>query len=142
MCNAVVDPASHLSACQYDQCYSANATAASCNAMEAYARECAKFGVCLAWRSDQLCPIKCPGGMEYRQCGSGCVTTCQNFKEESCVMSTIDGCYCPEGQAFNEALGRCVPTTQFVPCDANGHYPGNLKSTEFFDTIKANLFVK
>ena len=89
MCNAVVDPASHLSACQYDQCYSANATTASCNAMEAYARECAKFGVCLAWRSDQLCPIQCPGGMEYRQCGSGCVTTCQNFKEESCVMTDV-----------------------------------------------------
>ena len=134
VCNAVVDPMPYVSACQFDQCRSADRTASSCHSMEAYARECAKMGVCLAWRSPDLCPVDCGDGtgMEYRQCGSGCVSNCDSFQQQqqqqqqdACVMSVADGCFCPDGQAFNEALKRCVSADHCVPCDADGHYRGD-----------------
>jgi len=97
--------------------------------MEAYARECAKHQVCLPWRSEAMCPVECPfKGMEYRQCGSGCLTDCQQVNEAdsviTCMMSIADGCYCPDGQALNEVLGRCVPFDQCKPCDSEGHFKG------------------
>lgn len=61
ICNAVVDPLPYVAACQYDLCHGGNASA--CNAMEAYARQCSKFDICLEWRSPDLCPAHCPAGM-------------------------------------------------------------------------------
>ena len=102
--------------------------------MEAYARECAQFQVCLPWRSEEMCPVECPfTGMEYRQCGSGCLTDCEESLKEAdsisvCAMSIADGCYCPDGQALNEVLGRCVPLDECQPCDSEGHYKGSFNS--------------
>lgn len=126
MCNAVVDPLPYIAACQYDTCKSSDPLAAACPSFESYARECSRYQVCLSWRSPQLCPIECPSGMEYQQCGSGCQSICDEDQESStCPMSVNDGCYCPEGRAFNHALGRCVPQDHCKPCDTEGHYKGS-----------------
>ena len=72
-----------------------------------------------------MCPVQCPTGMEYRQCGAGCSNDCSNLDEDVCMMSLADGCNCPDDQAFNEDLKRCVPLNQCKPCDSLGHYPGS-----------------
>ncbi len=128
----MVNPLPYISACQYDACQSQRDH--TCHAMEAYARECAKFGICLEWRSHELCPVACGGGAEYRQCGAGCVNNCKMYldaetdHDDTCLMSVTDGCYCPQGQAFNDALGRCVAIDHCAPCDSDGHYRGSLNA--------------
>jgi von Willebrand factor len=126
MCNAVVDPLPYITACQYDTCKSSDPNSAACPSFESYARECSRYQVCLSWRSSQLCPIECPSGMEYQQCGSGCQSICGQDKDLTftCPMSVNDGCYCPAGHAFNQDLGRCVPQDHCEPCDTEGHYKG------------------
>lgn len=36
---------------------------AACHSLEAYARRCADLDICLDWRSDDVCPKTCLGGM-------------------------------------------------------------------------------
>ncbi len=124
MCNAIVDPLPYIAACQYDTCKSADPLTAACPSFESYARECARFQVCLSWRSALLCPAECPPGMEYHQCGSGCLSICEDKTEKTCPMSVSDGCYCPGDQAFNRELRRCVPVDHCEPCGGEGHCKG------------------
>lgn len=141
MCNAVVDPLPYIAACQYDTCKSSDPLTAACPSFESYARECARYQVCLTWRSPEMCPIECPSGMEHQQCGSGCQSVCGQSKDlMACPMSVNDGCYCPAGRAFNQALGRCVALDHCEPCDSEGHYRGSpIFSNDVFFCF-SNLF--
>lgn len=66
-CHAVVNPVPFLSACHESWCEERRT---NCRELEAYARECETSGVCLDWRSEDLCPYSCPPGTEYRYIGS------------------------------------------------------------------------
>ena len=130
-CHALVDPLPYVAACQADLCGKADPQGAACRSFEAYARQCATVQVCLPWRSEDLCPARCPPGMEHRQCGTGCLNDCSLHQQQAdrgtaaCLMSPADGCYCPEDEAFNRMLGRCVPVEQCLHCDSDGHLPGD-----------------
>ncbi|XP_076029577.1 hemocytin-like isoform X2 [Oratosquilla oratoria] len=78
-CHHVIDPKSYYEACKYDVCHSTNPDSSKCRALLAYARRCQDIGICLNWRSEHLCPAKCPAGMEYKPCISGCAATCDTI---------------------------------------------------------------
>jgi len=131
VCNAVVDPLPYIAACQYDMCHSVDQKTSACNSLEAYARECNRFDICLSWRSAHLCPIECSAGMEYEQCGSGCVNNCEFWlRRETCLMSPADGCRCPGALLFNDRLNRCVPPDHCKPCDLANHFRGDAWKTD------------
>lgn len=52
-CHALVDPAEYVAQCEEELCVW-NTTDA-CPALESYAADCRRQGVCLQWRAD-LCP--------------------------------------------------------------------------------------
>lgn len=57
------DPIPYVSSCQLDSCGSREPQVAACHSLEAYARRCADLDICLDWRSDDVCPKTCLGGM-------------------------------------------------------------------------------
>lgn len=71
-----------------------------CSALSAYADACAQTGLCVKWRSDNLCPYKsCTGGSVYDSCGPNMEKTCSNYKVYAAVTPQFnaEGCFCPVG---------------------------------------------
>ncbi|XP_068082174.1 hemocytin [Anabrus simplex] len=124
-CRNILDPSTYVAACQFDLCHSLDRRTAACRDIEAYVRDCERAGICLDWRSEDMCPFTCPEGLEYRACQSGCTKTCENLKEDlsSCDSTTIDGCFCPDGKVFRG--NECVNINKCEPCDADNHYDGD-----------------
>ncbi|XP_073969601.1 hemolectin isoform X3 [Rhodnius prolixus] len=124
-CHPVVDPQHYVDNCHNALC---NGASIGCRELEAYARDCQNEGICLDWRSTSLCPYKCPDGLEYKACGLGCTETCDNYEQfrtnpELCTSPRGDTCVCPEGKVLKN--DTCVLETRCVPCDTEGHYPGD-----------------
>lgn len=59
-CHAIVDVKLYLKKCHSILCQGHEGS--FCHSLEAYVRECQSFGVCLDWRSPNLCPYSCPKG--------------------------------------------------------------------------------
>lgn len=59
-CHAIVDVNLYLKKCHSILCQGHDGS--FCHSLEAYVRECQSFGVCLDWRSPNLCPYSCPKG--------------------------------------------------------------------------------
>ena len=55
-CHNLVDPMPYLMACQDNLCSGGG----YCDSFEAYARKCQTMGVCLIWRSSEICPLLVP----------------------------------------------------------------------------------
>ena len=68
-----------------------------CDELELYARRCFESGLCLSWRSEELCgrDDSCPPTTEYRQCTGTCMKSCE---KQDCPRLEMDGCFCPDGQ--------------------------------------------
>ncbi|XP_038045088.1 mucin-2-like, partial [Patiria miniata] len=108
----------------YKQCLSDGCTdsaaGATCLAFAAYARECAKMGVVIDWRSQHLCSADCPNGKVYKECGSMCNVTCHDLTSASeCEEQCIQGCRCPDGKVFSDEENKCVAVSE-CPCQRNG----------------------
>ncbi|MGH0135907.1 UNVERIFIED_CONTAM: hypothetical protein FKN15_060350 [Acipenser sinensis] len=60
-CNKLVDPEPYWDICTYDTCScpSIGDCVCFCDAVAAYAQECAQHGVLIHWRSNSLCPLSC-----------------------------------------------------------------------------------
>ncbi|KAK3738807.1 hypothetical protein QZH41_012595, partial [Actinostola sp. cb2023] len=75
--------------------------------------------------------IRCPSGMEYKECGSSCVTSCKDLsiKKHSCVEHCVPGCRCPSGKLYDTREGKCVAIA-YCPCydDAGRHYMYNART--------------
>lgn len=56
MCHNLVDPMPYLIACQDNLCSGGT----YCDSFEIYSRKCQQMGVCLNWRSNEICPYACP----------------------------------------------------------------------------------
>ncbi|CAH1404838.1 unnamed protein product [Nezara viridula] len=124
-CHPVVDPAVFIANCHKSLC---NGATSVCRELEAYARECQDEGVCLKWRSSELCPFVCPQGLIYEGCGLGCTETCDNYElyrksPEKCLAPRGDTCVCPSNKVVKN--GTCVAEEKCTPCDNEGHYPGD-----------------
>uniref|UniRef100_A0A3B4YFL6 Mucin-2-like n=1 Tax=Seriola lalandi dorsalis TaxID=1841481 RepID=A0A3B4YFL6_SERLL len=90
-----------------------------CTAVAAYAQACSEAGVCVAWRTPEICPVFCdyynsPGNCSwhYNPCHTPCYKTCLN-PEGTCTnpIPELEGCYpvCPEDTPiFDENKQICV----------------------------------
>lgn len=57
-CHFVVDPIMFLTACQQDLCRTGPVQKGACGSIEAYARECARNGICVDWRRNGFCSME------------------------------------------------------------------------------------
>ncbi|KAM9221912.1 mucin-5AC [Dugong dugon] len=127
-CHAHVDPTKYYEACVSDACAcdSGGDCECFCTAVAAYAQACHDAGVCVSWRSPDVCPLFCDyynrqGECEwhYQPCGVPCMRTCRNLSGR-CLhdVSGLEGCYprCPpEAPIFDEDKMQCVPQCQTPP---------------------------
>uniref|UniRef100_A0A1I8MML0 Hemocytin n=2 Tax=Musca domestica TaxID=7370 RepID=A0A1I8MML0_MUSDO len=141
-CNMIVDPLPYISTCQQDLCKPGNDQKGSCESLAAYAKECAKQGICLDWRSPTLCPYDCPADMHYESCG--CTKTCDSLERldefqavninTNTMVNTMDpeelcspneryeGCFCPPHKVMEN--GKCISEEMCVKCEDPDHMPG------------------
>ncbi|XP_055439220.1 mucin-5B-like [Bubalus kerabau] len=133
-CRSQVDSTRYYEACVSDACAcdSGGDCECFCTAVAAYAQACHEAGVCVSWRTPDVCPLFCdfynPHGdceWHYQPCGAPCLKTCRN-PSGLCLMELpgLEGCYpkCPSSKPFfNEDQMECV--AQCSGCyDGDGNY--------------------
>uniref|UniRef100_A0A8C5YZI1 VWFD domain-containing protein n=1 Tax=Marmota marmota marmota TaxID=9994 RepID=A0A8C5YZI1_MARMA len=86
-CHSQVDSTKYYEACVHDACAcdSGGDCECFCTAVAAYAQACHEAGVCVSWRTPDVCPLFCdyynPRGeceWHYQPCGAPCLRTCRN----------------------------------------------------------------
>ncbi|XP_030071544.1 IgGFc-binding protein [Microcaecilia unicolor] len=120
-CHTKVPPNIYFDNCVYDMCFAEEQSTSLCYALQSYAEQCTKAGICIEWRTSTFCPISCPGGSHFKSCGSSCSTTCSGpVTFSSCDSSLVEGCFCDEGYVLSG--DRCVPENQCGCIDMNNNY--------------------
>ncbi|XP_032450847.1 mucin-5AC [Lynx canadensis] len=127
-CHAHVEPAKYYEACVGDACAcdSGGDCECLCTAVAAYAQACHDVGVCVSWRTPDICPLFCDyynreGQCEwhYQPCGPPCMRTCRNPSGRCLTdLPGLEGCYpkCPpEAPIFDEDQMQCVATCPTPP---------------------------
>ncbi|XP_070763114.1 mucin-2-like, partial [Enoplosus armatus] len=126
-CHNKVDSRPFYENCVKDSCAcdSGGDCECFCTAVAAYAQACNEAGVCVAWRTPEICPVFCdyynsPGECKwhYNPCHTPCHKTCLN-PQGNChsPIPNLEGCYpsCPKDKPiFDEETQMCVeewPTT-------------------------------
>uniref|UniRef100_A0A8C5WM78 VWFD domain-containing protein n=1 Tax=Leptobrachium leishanense TaxID=445787 RepID=A0A8C5WM78_9ANUR len=116
-CHGKVDPSPFHESCVHDTCAcdSGGDCECFCTAVAAYAAACNEAGICVAWRTPEICPLFCdyynPEGeceWHYKPCGAPCMKTCRNPSGNSQHFSS---CYpkCPKSRPyFDEDIMKCV----------------------------------
>ncbi|KAM7022548.1 von Willebrand factor [Passerculus sandwichensis] len=112
-CHYVVSPTPYVKNCRFDVCSCSSGKDCLCSAIANYAAACARKSILVEWRQPDFCPMACPEGQVYQQCGMPCNQTCQSlsYPEEDCEQLCLEGCYCPPGQYLDEHE-QCVPKSQ------------------------------
>ncbi|XP_016384066.1 mucin-2-like [Sinocyclocheilus rhinocerous] len=131
-CHNKVDPNPYYENCVKDSCAcdTGGDCECFCTAVAAYAQACNEAGVCVDWRTPEICPVYCdyynkPEGCtwHYNPCGIPCYKTCRNpLSICNNTLPNLEGCYpkCPEDKPiFDEqnqvCVKECIPT-----CYVNG----------------------
>ncbi|XP_038621312.1 mucin-5B-like [Tachyglossus aculeatus] len=137
LCHRQVEPSRFYEACVSDACAcdSGGDCECFCTAVAAYARACNQVGVCVSWRTPDICPLFCDyynpkGGCEwhYQPCGAACMKTCRN-PTGKCLnaLPGLEGCYpnCPaERPFFSEHEMKCVSQCGCYDSEGNYHQLG------------------
>ncbi|XP_012507384.1 PREDICTED: mucin-5AC [Propithecus coquereli] len=136
-CHAHVEPDKYYEACVSDACAcdSGGDCECFCTAVAAYAQACHQVGLCVSWRTPDVCPLFCdyynPEGLcewHYQPCGAPCMRTCRNPRGD-CPHDVrgLEGCYpsCPaEAPIFDEdemqCVAECPAPPQPPPCRVHG----------------------
>ncbi|XP_076411393.1 mucin-5B [Peromyscus maniculatus bairdii] len=131
-CHSQVDSTKYYEACVHDVCAcdSGGDCECFCTAVAAYAQACRDMGVCLSWRTPDICPLFCdyynPHGeceWHYQPCGAPCLKTCRNPAGHCLVeLPGLEGCYpqCPPSHPFfNEDQMKCVDQCGCYDDDGN-----------------------
>uniref|UniRef100_A0A673TSV6 VWFD domain-containing protein n=1 Tax=Suricata suricatta TaxID=37032 RepID=A0A673TSV6_SURSU len=132
-CHSQVDSTKYYEACVGDVCACdfGGDCECLCTALAAYAQACRDAGVCVSWRTPDICPLFCDyynheGQCEwhYRPCGAPCMRTCRNPSGHCLTdLPGLEGCYpeCPPSEPFfSEDQMKCV--AQCGCYDEDGHY--------------------
>uniref|UniRef100_A0A061QFX2 Putative hemolectin n=1 Tax=Cupiennius salei TaxID=6928 RepID=A0A061QFX2_CUPSA len=117
-CHDLVDPKVYFEVCKMDHC-ACPFNSCYCGTLAEYFRECTRLGGKLdgGWRSSELCPLSCPDGMIYKDCGTSCPKTCKGTLYDCEDNHCVDGCHCPDGMLLQN--GRCVEKRD-CPCMHGG----------------------
>ncbi|XP_078738367.1 mucin-2-like [Lampetra fluviatilis] len=130
-CHNMVEYLPYYTACVRDSCGcdTGGDCHCLCTALASYAQACGSAGVCLRWRTPDLCPLGCDlynkdedqCEWHYRECGRGCQRSCTN-RNAICTanLPPLEGCYptCPSDRPFlNESSMTCV---EQCDCVSNG----------------------
>uniref|UniRef100_A0A8C3PPM6 von Willebrand factor n=1 Tax=Calidris pygmaea TaxID=425635 RepID=A0A8C3PPM6_9CHAR len=109
-CHHEVSPTPYVKNCRFDVCSCSNGKDCLCSAIANYAAACARKKVLVQWRQPDFCPMTCPEGQVYQQCGMPCNQTCRSlsYPDEDCDELCVEGCYCPPGHYLDERE-ECVP---------------------------------
>ncbi|XP_078579024.1 uncharacterized protein LOC144863560 [Branchiostoma floridae x Branchiostoma japonicum] len=109
-CNRLLEPATYITACEHDVCQCQDGDECLCSAIAHYARECAKLGAVVNWRTEGNCVEECPQvGQVWQECSSACRSSCRYLSEpdSGCTEDCVAGCNCPPGLYQSES-GACV----------------------------------
>ncbi|XP_041059045.1 mucin-5AC-like [Carcharodon carcharias] len=119
-CHKKVDPTPFHDACVQEACACdlEGKYLGFCTAVAVYAEACNKAGVCIDWRTPDLCPVYCdyyntPGecSWHYRPCGTLTAKTCSDHYIGKKFSAILEGCYakCPENVPYlDENTMKCV----------------------------------
>ncbi|XP_048463236.1 mucin-2-like [Rhincodon typus] len=135
-CHKMVDPNPFYDTCVHDSCScdSGGDCECFCTAVAAYAFACNETGVCIDWRTPEICPMYCsfynpsPEMCEwhYYPCGFPCFKSCLNPLGLCNTTFQLEGCYpkCPDNTPiYDEHTKQCVAQ---CGCYENGkHYEIN-----------------
>uniref|UniRef100_A0A803VYC1 von Willebrand factor n=1 Tax=Ficedula albicollis TaxID=59894 RepID=A0A803VYC1_FICAL len=112
-CHHEVSPTPYVKNCRFDVCSCSSGKDCLCSAIANYAAACARKSILVQWRQPDFCPMACPEGQVYQQCGTPCNQTCRSlsYPEEECEQLCLEGCYCPPGHYLDEHE-QCVPKAQ------------------------------
>uniref|UniRef100_A0A8C8MEA0 von Willebrand factor n=1 Tax=Oncorhynchus tshawytscha TaxID=74940 RepID=A0A8C8MEA0_ONCTS len=103
--------------CQKEACQETDV----CDVISSYTHLCRQRGLCVHWRSTNLCRKSCPSSMEYDACRTGCVEDC------SSIGLSPEGCFCPGNTV--PLGGECVSPDACNQCvDQHGHTHPYLQS--------------
>ncbi|XP_078275571.1 mucin-5AC-like [Rhinoraja longicauda] len=137
-CHKKVDPVPYFDACVEEACACdmEGKYLGFCTAVAVYAEACNKAGVCINWRTPDLCPVYCdyyntPGecSWHYHPCGTIKTRTCSDHHIGKKYSAVLEGCYarCPENTPYlDENKMKCVNLPNCT-CYYNGKIllPGN-----------------
>ncbi|XP_014651214.1 PREDICTED: mucin-5B [Ceratotherium simum simum] len=137
-CRSQVDSTKYYEACVSDACAcnSGGDCECFCTVVAAYAQACRDVGVCVTWRTPDICPLFCdyynPRGeceWHYEPCGAPCLRTCRN-PSGHCLLDLpgLEGCYprCPPSKPFfSEDQMECVAQCGCYDEDGNYHEVGS-----------------
>nr|XP_032830927.1 zonadhesin-like [Petromyzon marinus] len=120
-CHAVLPPQVFFDNCVFDLCATGGNPLSLCQALQAYADQCAQAGVIVTWRNNTFCPLTCKPGSHYESCAPPCPATCSNTSlPGGCNHLCGEGCVCDDG--FVLSGDKCVPAEQCGCLDNNGNY--------------------
>nr|XP_014353176.1 PREDICTED: mucin-2 [Latimeria chalumnae] len=135
-CRNMVDSTPYFDSCVHDSCAcdEGGDCECLCTTVASYAAACKDAGICVNWRTPEICPMYCdyynePGKCQwhYQPCGNPCFRTCFNHLGIcNTSLPFLEGCFpeCPpENPIFNEKTGKCVPE-EACGCrdESGGHY--------------------
>ncbi|XP_063784571.1 von Willebrand factor isoform X2 [Pseudophryne corroboree] len=110
-CHSKVQPSSFFALCEENSCHGQD----FCGTIASYSHLCRIHGVCVNWRTPDLCPMDCPSTMVYNHCRVGCNADCENAHNETvCSVHPAEGCFCPDGDVILN--GKCVSEEACTQC--------------------------
>ncbi|GFN86189.1 kielin/chordin-like protein [Plakobranchus ocellatus] len=126
-CHRVVPPGPYLSSCVYDLCVCMENPDCLCNIVATYAHECARAGVKVQWRTQDMCAFSCDAskGLVFDECGPVCPRTCESLQALQVLHGASDanstssvsgsGVQYPDGQScFKPCVASCQCTADKV----------------------------
>uniref|UniRef100_UPI0037E7E52E IgGFc-binding protein-like n=1 Tax=Semicossyphus pulcher TaxID=241346 RepID=UPI0037E7E52E len=119
-CHSTVKPTPYYDTCVKEVATHKGSNSVLCRHIQSYVAACQLAGAKIKeWRSEKLCPLKCPAGTHYELCGSSWSSTCSSLETPATSPVCQEGCQCDDGLMFDGA--NCVPVEK-CGCVVDGLY--------------------
>ncbi|XP_078250505.1 mucin-19 [Pogona vitticeps] len=137
-CHSQIDPTPYHKACIEEACACSmeGKYLGFCTAVAMYAEACSAVGICISWRTPDLCPVFCdyynaPGecSWHYEPCGTVKAKTCKDHLVGRILPSVLEGCYakCPDHAPYlDENTMKCVRLSDCTCYHKNIILPGQV----------------